>query len=335
MLEIDIEKRLSSFTLKVKSAFDGAVSIVGPSGSGKSVTLKCIAGIMRPDHGFIAYNGRVLFDSERHIDLPPQKRNVGYLFQSYALFPDMSVRKNIEAGIMEKSRKARREKAEETAAMLHIGHILESKPHEISGGEAQRTALARMIASNPCLMLFDEPFSALDVYLKEEIKAEFRSIIKSIGKDYIIVTHSMSEAYSLSEHMLMMDQGRIIREGKTGDVFANPLSGKAASIMGYRNIVKAEDKGGKIHVPEWNITLDIPFEGAEGVCIMDSDIIISNEGIKARAVEHLAVPDAELFSMLPEGAVKPVWVKTRKGMAIPEQAGLSFMPGAIRILKEL
>ena len=239
MLEIDIEKRLSSFTLKVKSAFDGAVSIVGPSGSGKSVTLKCIAGIMRPDHGFIAYNGRVLFDSERHIDLPPQKRNVGYLFQSYALFPDMSVRKNIEAGIMEKSRKARREKAEETAAMLHIGHILESKPHEISGGEAQRVALARSLASEPKILLLDEPLSALDAPLRKRLRTVIRDIHNKTGITMIYVTHDREEAFAISDRIIIMKDGSIAADGSPESLYNRPNNAFTASFTGDGTLLDA------------------------------------------------------------------------------------------------
>ena len=178
MLIVDIEKRLSGFTLKVQLKAEGSNAFIGPSGCGKSVTLKCIAGIMKPDRGRIIYNDRILFDSEKHVNLPPQKRNVGYMFQNYALFPDMTVRENILAGLIwEKDRTKKLRIFDEAVSLLHIENLLDSKPYALSGGEAQRTALARMIVNKPDLLLFDEPFSALDVFLKEEIKAEFKSII--------------------------------------------------------------------------------------------------------------------------------------------------------------
>ena len=209
MLRLDIEKKLSSFTLRVNLKAEGATALIGPSGCGKSVTLKCIAGIMKPDRGYIEHDGTVLFDSERNINLPPQKRRIGYLFQSYALFQDMTVYGNICAGLRwEKDRALREKMLDDTVEMLHIGHLLKSRPYQLSGGEAQRVALARMIVNRPEMMLFDEPFSALDIYLKEEIKAQFKSIVEKIGKDYMIVTHSMDEAYSLSSSLSIIDQGR-------------------------------------------------------------------------------------------------------------------------------
>ena len=244
MLIVDIEKTLSSFTLSVRIRTEGRTAFAGPSGSGKSVTLKCIAGIMRPDRGHIEYNGHVLFDSKKHIDLPSRKRRVGYRFQNYALFPDMSVRQNILAGLhAEKNRDRKLDELDKVSRFLHLENVLDSKPHELSRGEAQRTALARMIVNGPDIMLFDEPFSALDVYLREEIRAEFISIMDMLGKDYVIVTHSMDEAYSLSSMIYIMDQGKVIRSGRTPDVFSDPLSMRGARITGYRNIARAEKKG--------------------------------------------------------------------------------------------
>ena len=135
MLIVDIEKTLSSFTLSVRIRTEGRTAFAGPSGSGKSVTLKCIAGIMRPDRGHIEYNGHVLFDSEKHIDLPSRKRRVGYLFQNYALFPDMSVRQNILAGLhAEKNRDRKLDELDKVSRFLHLENVLDSKPHELSGG---------------------------------------------------------------------------------------------------------------------------------------------------------------------------------------------------------
>ena len=173
-LEVDIEKRTGSFCLR--AAFSGGnefLGILGASGSGKSMTLKCIAGIEKPDRGRIVLDGRVLFDSERGIDLPPQQRRVGYLFQHYALFPGMTVRQNILCGLhAEKDKRIREKRTDEMLELLQIRDIASQKPETLSGGQAQRTALGRILVNGPDLLMLDEPFSALDAHLRLKLQAE-------------------------------------------------------------------------------------------------------------------------------------------------------------------
>ena len=335
MLRVDIRKKLSSSTLSIDFETDGETALIGPSGCGKSVTLKCIAGIMRPDEGIIEYNGRTLFDSSRHIDLPPQKRHIGYLFQSYALFPDMTVRQNILAGLRRERDRSRRERmAEDAAEMLHVAHLLDSKPYQLSGGEAQRTALARMIVSKPDLMLFDEPFSALDIYLREEIKAQFKAIVESVGKDYIIVTHSMDEAYSLSKSLFVIDKGRIIRSGSSDEVFADPASRRAARIMGYRNIADAEaDSAGCITIPAWNMRLDDAAPDTLAAAIMEDGIMIAEDGMAARITGRMELPGAMLLQVQPEGGNGTLWMRLPAGIETSsEEIRIAFRPGALKLL---
>lgn len=335
MLRIDIRKKLSSFTLSIALETDGETAFIGPSGCGKSVTLKCIAGIMKPDEGIIEYNGRTLFDSSRHIDLPPQERHIGYLFQSYALFPDMTVRQNILAGLRwEKDRAARERMAEYAASMLHVAHLLDSKPYQLSGGEAQRTALARMIVSKPDLMLFDEPFSALDIYLKDEIKAQFKDIVESVGKDYIIVTHSMDEAYSLSRSLFIINEGQIIRQGSSNDVFADPVSRKAAEIMGYRNIADAvADSAGHIEIPAWNIRLEDAGHGTTAAAIREDGIMLADDGMNARIAGRMDLPGTVLLQVKPEGGTGTLWMSVPSGTITGrEEIRIAFREGALKLL---
>lgn len=335
MLRVDIRKKLSSFMLSITLEAEGETALIGPSGCGKSVTLKCIAGIMRPDEGIIEYNGRTLFDSSRHIDLPPQERHIGYLFQSYALFPDMTVRQNILAGLRWERDKARRKRmAEDAAEMLHVAHLLDSKPYQLSGGEAQRTALARMIVSKPDLMLFDEPFSALDIYLREEIKAQFKAIVESVGKDYIIVTHSMDEAYSLSRSLFVIDKGRIIRSGSSDEVFADPASRRAARIMGYRNIAEAEtDSAGHIVIPAWNIGLDEASPDTTAVAIMEDGIMMAEDGMAARIAGRMELPGAVLLQVQPEGGTGTLWMRLPSGtVADKDMIRIAFRKDALKLL---
>lgn len=208
MLYADFEKKLDLFTLKVHIDLDGGIfSLFGASGAGKSMTLKCIAGIEKPGRGVIRIGDRVLFDSERHIDLSPQKRRVGYLFQEYALFPNMTVLGNIKAGLHHLPRKERDERATELAERFHIAELLHKKPAVLSGGERQRVALARIFASQPEVLLLDEPFSSLDTFLKWELIPYFKETLQSFSGCSIMVSHSVDEILSLCGSVSVLEHG--------------------------------------------------------------------------------------------------------------------------------
>ena len=228
-LYVDIEKRLGTFDLKMKFEMgDEVLALLGASGSGKSMTLKCIAGIERPDKGRIVLDDHVLFDSERHINLKPQKRSVGYLFQQYALFPNMSVYQNIACGIKgavkrgsaNDSGKAGKDRmVRDIIDMMHLNGLEEKKPRQISGGEQQRVALARILVNSPDALLLDEPFSALDASLRKDLVRETYKLMKDYGKSVIFVTHDQKEAFRLSESVALIDQGVITRSGKRDEIF--------------------------------------------------------------------------------------------------------------------
>ena len=182
MLSVKIEKRLGNFLLKTDfETEDPITGLLGASGCGKSLTLKCIAGLEQPDRGRILLDGVVLFDSEAGICLPPQKRQVGYLFQSCALFPHMTVKQNILCGMQkEKDRSRRQESLCRLSRLLRLESVMDLKPGSLSGGQAQRTAIARILASRPRLLLLDEPFAALDSYLREQLQAELKELLLSL-----------------------------------------------------------------------------------------------------------------------------------------------------------
>ena len=190
-LHVDVRKALGSFTLDVSfTAENGITSLLGASGCGKSMTLKCIAGIEKPDEGRIELDGRVLFDSEAGINLPPQKRRVGYLFQNYALFPNMTVRQNILCGLnREKDRAAKEQRLRDMLQMMQLEGLEERKPAQLSGGQQQRVALARILVNDPQILLLDEPFSALDSNLRDSLKVELRDLLKRFGREVLMVTH--------------------------------------------------------------------------------------------------------------------------------------------------
>lgn len=225
-LIVDIKKDFGSFFLESKFETEDLITgVLGSSGSGKSMTLKCIAGIVTPDEGYIALDDRVLFDSRKKINVRPQERKVGYLFQNYALFPTMTVKKNIMCGLKkEKDREAKKKKYKEAIELLHLEGLENRLPSQLSGGQAQRTALARIIVSEPDLLLLDEPFSALDAFLRRSLQTELLALLKSLGKEAIIVTHSAREVQRMTTYLFVMKDGRIIRRGDTEDIFKNPGS---------------------------------------------------------------------------------------------------------------
>ena len=238
-LEVNIAKKLNGFTLR--SAFtagSAATALLGASGCGKSMTLRCIAGIVKPDAGRIVLDGTVLFDSKQHIDLPPQQRGVGLLFQNYALFPNMTVEQNILCGLKaEKDKAVRRERCAEMLRAMRLEELAGRRPAQLSGGQQQRTALARILVGRPKILMLDEPFSALDSYLREEVEGEVGSLLAGFAGTALLVTHNRDEAYRLCPDMVVMDKGRVLRTGATKAVFADPGSTAAARLTGCKNIL--------------------------------------------------------------------------------------------------
>ena len=208
-IEVSIRKRLGAFYLDVEFATEASsLGILGASGSGKSMTLKCIAGIVTPDEGRIAINGRVVYDSKQGINIKPQKRKVGYLFQDYALFPTYNAYHNITAGLRGMSTAQKREKAEGLIKRFHLEGLEKHYPYQLSGGQQQRVALARIIAYEPDVILLDEPFSALDSHLRLQMQQEVQALLP-IFDTAIMVTHNQEEAHKLCSALYVIDGGRI------------------------------------------------------------------------------------------------------------------------------
>ena len=207
-LYVDIEKRLGTFRLQSKfEVADETLALLGASGCGKSVTLKCIAGIMTPDRGHIVLNDRVLFDSEKKIDLTPQQRRVGYLFQQYALFPNMTVEQNILCGIRAGSRSEKRALAAEKIRMFRLEGLEKKHPAQLSGGQQQRVALARILCSEPQAILLDEPFSALDSYLKWNLELELSDLLAGFRGPILWVSHDLGECCRNCQKVCVMENG--------------------------------------------------------------------------------------------------------------------------------
>jgi len=212
MLSVNLKKKFAAkntadFTLDVSfSVSRGITVLMGASGAGKTTILRLIAGILTPDEGFINLDSQVFFDSSKKINLSIQQRNVGFVFQDYALFPHLTAAKNIAYGIKDKNLKT--EKAREMLALFHIEHIAERLPSEMSGGEQQRVALARALASNPKIVLLDEPLSAVDVETRSKLLDEIEMAQKQTKIPFLYVTHNEAEAKRLEINRIVIQKGR-------------------------------------------------------------------------------------------------------------------------------
>lgn len=242
MLKVRIKKQLENIVLDVDFETDDEIlGLIGASGSGKSMTLKCIAGIEKPDSGQIILNDRILFDSEKKINLRPQERKIGYLFQNYALFPQMTVKKNIQVSVNKKYDKDEKEKKiEEILELLKIKAIENKIPCEISGGQQQRVAFARIIVNEPDFLLLDEPFSALDAFLRWNIAKELKNIVQKINKKSIFVTHNINEVYYLCKNAIVLDGGREIERNSVNELIEHPQTEIVKNIVKYSDFSRED-----------------------------------------------------------------------------------------------
>ena len=345
-LIVDIHRALGSFTLDVCfEAENGVTCLLGASGCGKSFTLKCIAGIEKPDSGHIELDGVVLYDSEKHINLPPQKRQVGYLFQNYALFPNMTVRQNILCGLhREKNREEKERKLKEMLKLMQLEGLENHRPAQLSGGQQQRVALARIMVNEPRMLMLDEPFSALDAHLRDSLKIELRDMLQRFGHEVLMVTHSREEAYNMSRRIAVMDQGRLLTIKDTKDLFADPGSIPAAVLTGCKNIAPARKVGDhEVEVPGWGIRLQTAQAVGDGLIAIGIRAHYFNTQTQqnrypVRYVEEMEEPFEVILQFRYAGQAPdspPVWwrlSKEKRPRNFPEALGIS--PANILLLYE-
>ena len=264
-LFLDIEKKLPGFHLRMKlEAENETMALLGASGSGKTLTLKCIAGIERPDRGRIVIDGVTVFDSEKHINLPPQKRKTGLLFQNYALFPHMTVAENLRAVSKEDPRQMLKQ--------FGLTELADRYPHQLSGGEQQRTALARLLLSRPRILLLDEPFSALDSHLRFQMEAHLRQIVGEFDGTVLLVSHDRDEAFRLSDKIAIVSHGTVQTSGCKHEVFANPVTCSGARLTGCKNISAVKKlPDGRLFASDWGVELNV-MKASEAVGIRMHDV---------------------------------------------------------------
>ena len=343
---VDIEKALGDFHLKMAfEAGNETLALLGASGSGKSMTLKCVAGIEKPDRGRIVVDDVVLFDSEKHINLPPQQRHTGLLFQNYVLFPNMTVLQNIRAGANREPDRKKRE-AMVAAIMDSFGltPLAHHLPSQLSGGQQQRTALARILVSNPNILLLDEPFSALDNHLRFRLEQEVRQLIGRFGKTVVLVSHDRDEVFRLSDSIAVVSDGSIDAVGSKSEVFHNPQTRMGAMLTGCKNISAVEilDEN-HIRATDWGLTLEVPEIPADtkavGVRMHDIRPGAGKNTFRCRVVEEIENPFSYTILLQRVNSTgaspigweleKAVWNKLRA----PE-IGVCLPPEALLLLKD-
>ncbi len=243
-LYVEIEKRYPGFHLQVRLSLRTEVMVLyGPSGAGKTQTLRAIAGLMRPDRGEIRLDGRLLFrcqGTRATVNVPPQGRRIGYVFQGYALFPHLTALENVAFGIRGRHR---REEALSWLRRMRLEHVAHLYPSQLSGGQQQRVAIARTLAAGPAALLLDEPFSALDLDAKRRLQEELRQLQRELSLPVLYVTHSLEDAFAVGERIAVIAEGRVQQVGALAEVVARPANRRVASVFGLPNVIRARVRG--------------------------------------------------------------------------------------------
>jgi molybdate transport system ATP-binding protein len=366
MLSVDIGKRLPGFELTASFSAAGRTTVIfGPSGSGKTLTLRAVAGIVEPDRGRISLDGVALFDSDTKVNLSPQRRRVGYVPQSYALFPHLTVEENIAYGLRDVARRDRASLVREMMGLTEIDGLGGRRPRELSGGQQQRVALARALAPRPQVLLLDEPFSSLDRALRDGLRHQFRELHESWAISTVVVTHDLDDAFFLGERIVVYDGGRVLQQGDREEVFYRPATCRVAEFVGTRNILRGTVLGvdGDALYLGWRghtlrvLTepLDKPLDKGRDVhfSVRPTQIMI----VRRDRLPHLGPPPNPMCGRIVEETIKaetyvlhlrlndspepydleielPGYVYHRLGLGADKDVQVSIRPGALHVIPE-
>ncbi len=340
-LQVDLTKRLDDFTLRVQfEAERETLALLGASGCGKSMTLKCIAGVEKPDEGRIVLDGRTLFDSKAHINLPPQKRRVGYLFQQYALFPNMTVEQNIAAGARHLPRKERRARVQQLVASMRLEGLEKKRPAQLSGGQQQRTALARILASEPEALLLDEPFSALDSYLKWELELELTELLADFSGTIVWVSHDRGEVCRNCGAVCVLADGRSEPRQSVAQLLAAPQTEASCLLSGCKNFSRIEPIGGtRVRALDWGAELTLARlpEDASLIGVHADAIRLANEDgenvLRCRVQRVVDDVSCSVIMLTPPGGSGGAFAKIRLELPKSDWATLDS-PGELLLYME-
>lgn len=291
-LRVEIEKKLANFTLTTAFTAQGeTLGLLGGSGSGKSMTLRCIAGVETPSKGRIVLNGQVLFDAKQRINLPSHQRKVSLVFQNYALFPHMTVAQNIGFGLQHLSKIQRKQRVEQQLVNLQLAGFGDRYPHQLSGGQQQRVALARALATEPEVLLLDEPFSALDTYLRHQVEQQLIATLANYSGVTLFVTHNLEEAYRVCQKLMVMAGGKAIAFGPKHSIFDRPQTVTVAQLTGCKNFSRAQAVGSDtIDAIDWGVTIKVMETIPEN---------LANIGIRAHQINIISPPNPHLENTFP------------------------------------
>ena len=336
------------------------LALTGPSGSGKSTLLRCIAGLERGAHGRIACGDAVWLDSDRTVNLTPQRRSVGIVFQQYALFPHLTARRNVEAALGHRPRDARAARARELLASVHLSGLEDRRPSQLSGGQQQRVAMARALARDPQVLLLDEPFAAVDRVTRQKLYRELAELRRTLAMPIVLVTHDLDEAAMLADRMCILHRGRTLQLGSPHEVMTRPASALVARLVDLRNvfegIVRSHDAAAARTFVDWQgITLETAhapqFAAGARVAwtIPVSGIVLHRRDRPSRG-EHenpvqgvvddcLTLGDDTTIGIRPDGVHHslltvrvPTHVAQRNGIAVGVRAGVSLLAHAIHVM---
>jgi len=325
-------------------------AVVGPSGSGKSSLLNLVAGLLRPTAG------RILFDERDVTNVPPEKRNIGYVFQSYALFPHLTVSENVGFGVEEKAH--RQAVSSDLMRRFRIEHLAARRPQELSGGERQRVALARALAREPQILLLDEPLSALDAQLREELRREISIFFHEFDRTTLYVTHDRQEAMLLADHVLVMRQGRVVQAGSPSDLYRQPSNAFVATFFGDANLIRGTIEAARktIETPLGRFAVSSGSVAAGAALLIlrpemfvlangDPDLVVTVERagflgprwrIEGRSGEHLLLIDLPANGSIARGQILPLAISQQQlhvlateddSGDVPEETRDSCQPG--------
>jgi molybdenum ABC transporter ATP-binding protein len=299
MIDICIRKRLRHFDLRVSCRIDPGevVVVVGPSGSGKTTLLNCIAGLTAPDWGRIQLGDRVVFESATGTDLPPRRRQVGFVFQDYALFPHLTVFENVAYGLRARRLPHIVDRVGDVLTLLGIGHLAEARPAQLSGGEKQRVALARAVAFDASVLLLDEPLGALDAGTRQAIRKELKGVLGSLHATALVVSHDYEDALALGTRIMVMERGAVAQFGTRQDLLYRPRSRFVAQFTGVNyfegRAVTHADHGCEIDVGTARLSAACDSTGDVSASFFPSDVTLSatRPDSSARNVFHGVVRD--------------------------------------------